>query len=132
MLTLVCVCFFFTSRCFFLKMRILYLSQRGHRPPTIARILQEEGMTSSRKGNYSELQYRSTRTIAWRPKSGRSIKVTEEVKRVVSSTVRFCAVLRVLASLATLCSPKETVTTLFKPYIRPIILKPQTVNKTER
>ena len=32
------------------KMRILYLTQEGHKPPTIAKILEEEGMKCSRRG----------------------------------------------------------------------------------
>ena len=70
-------------------MRILCLSQRGHNPPTVARMLQEEGMTSSRKGIANFLKrYRSTGTIARRPGSGRPSKVTEEVKRVVKEQMR--------------------------------------------
>ena len=70
-------------------MRILCLSQRGHRLPTISRMLQEEGMTSSRKGVANFLKrYRSTGTIALRPGSGRPTKVTEEVKRIVEERMR--------------------------------------------
>ena len=70
-------------------MRILYLSQEDHRPPTIAKILQEEGMSASRKGIANFLKrYRSTGTIARRPGSGRPTKVTEEVKRIVEEQMR--------------------------------------------
>ena len=71
------------------KMRILYLSQEGHRPPTIAKLLQEEGMSASRKGIANFLKrYRSTGTIARRPGSGRPTKVTAEVKAIVEEQMR--------------------------------------------
>ena len=32
------------------KLRILHLSSQGYKPPTIARMLEEEGMKASRRG----------------------------------------------------------------------------------
>jgi hypothetical protein len=43
------------------KLRILYLSLEGHKPPIIAKILEEEGMKASRKGIANFLKkYRET------------------------------------------------------------------------
>ena len=72
------------------KMRILYLTQEGHKPPTIAKILEEEeGMKCSRSGIAKFLKkYRETRTIARRPGSGRPTKITEEIKKIVEEQMR--------------------------------------------
>ena len=70
-------------------MRILYLSQEGHRPPTISKILEEEGMSASRRGIAKFLKlYKETGTIARRPGSGRPTKVTEAVKKVVEEQMK--------------------------------------------
>ena len=70
-------------------MRILYLSQGGLRPPTIAKLLQEEGMSASRKGIANFLnRYHSTWTIARYLGSGRPTKVTAEVKAIVKEQMR--------------------------------------------
>ncbi len=37
------------------KLLILYLSQQGHKPPTIAKILKEEGVRASRRKRYMQL-----------------------------------------------------------------------------
>ena len=71
------------------KLRILYLSFEGHKPPTIANILEEEGMKASRKGIANFLRrYNLTGTIARSPGSGRPSKVTEEIKRIVEEQMR--------------------------------------------
>ena len=62
---------------YYKKMRILYLSREGRKPPTIAKILKEEGMSASRKGIANFLKrYEETGTIARLPGSGRPSKVT--------------------------------------------------------
>ena len=71
------------------KMRILYLSQEGYKPPTIASILDKEGMRSSRRGIAKFLKrYSAIGTIKRKPGSGRPSKVTEEVKRIVEEQMR--------------------------------------------
>lgn len=67
----------------------VYLSFEGHKPPKIARMLQEEGMKASRKGIANFLKrYKKTGTIARRPGSGRPSKLTEEIKRIVDEQMR--------------------------------------------
>ena len=62
--------------------------ERPQTPYYISRMLQEEGMTSSRKGVANVLKrYRSTETIARRPGSGRLTKMTED-KRIVEEQMR--------------------------------------------
>ena len=71
------------------KMRILYFSREGHKPPTIVKILAEEGMTASRRGVAKFLtRYGQTGTIARLPGSGRPTKVTQEVKSIVERQMR--------------------------------------------
>lgn len=71
------------------KIRIVYLSQKGYKPPTISNILRQEGMNTSRRGIAKFLKwYQSTGTIARRPGSGWSTKVTEEVKKVVEEQMQ--------------------------------------------
>ena len=71
------------------KMRILCLNQEGHKPPTIAMILQEEGMRASRRGiSYFLKRYRSTGTIARKPGSGRPTKIVDLVKDAVEEQMR--------------------------------------------
>ena len=71
------------------KMRILYLSWEGHRPPTIAKILAEEGMRASRRGIAKFLKkYALTGTIARKPGSGRPSKVTQDIKDIVEEQMR--------------------------------------------
>ena len=70
-------------------MRILYLHREGRNPPTIAKILREEGMKASRKGIANFIKrYKETDTIARRPGSGRPSKVTQEVKTIVEEQMR--------------------------------------------
>ena len=70
-------------------MRILILRRKGHNPPTIAKVLREEGMQASRKGIAQFLKkYVETGTIARRPRSGRPSKVTQEIKTIVEAQMR--------------------------------------------
>lgn len=70
-------------------MRILYLSMQGYKPPTISRILEEEGMKASRRGiAYFLKRYTETGTIARLPGSGRPSVVTEEIKAIVEQQMR--------------------------------------------
>ncbi len=71
------------------KQRILYLRFQGYKPPTIARMLKEEGMVASRRGIAKFLKrYTETSTIARRPGSGRPSKITAEVKQIVEEQMR--------------------------------------------
>ena len=71
------------------KLRILYLSSQGYKPPTIARMLEEEGMKASRRGIGKFLKvFKETGTIARRQGSGRPSKITGEVKNIVEEQMR--------------------------------------------
>lgn len=72
------------------KQRILYYNLQGFKVPTIAKLLQEEGMSAcSRRGIAKFLKrYRETGTIARRPGSGPPSKITAEVKRIVEERMR--------------------------------------------
>ena len=60
------------------------MSHEGHRPPTIAKVLREEGMSASRKGIANFLKrYHDTGTIARRSGSERPTKITAEVNAIV-------------------------------------------------
>ena len=73
---------------YYKKMRILYLSQNCHKPPTIGKILQE-GMRASRQGISKFLKlYRTTGTISRHVGSDRPSKVTEEIKKIVEEQMR--------------------------------------------
>ena len=71
------------------KLRILYLSSQGYKPPTIARMLEEEGMKASRRGIGKFLKvFKETGTIARQQGSGRPSKITGEVKNIVEEQMR--------------------------------------------
>ena len=66
-----------------------YLHRQGHRPLAISRILQDEGMTASKRGIAKFLKrYRETGTIARLPGSGRPSKITAEIKQIVDEQMR--------------------------------------------
>ncbi len=66
------------------KMRILYLNCQGNKSSTIAKILEEEGMSASRRGISKFLNhFRLYNTISRKPGSSRPSKITEEVKKIV-------------------------------------------------
>lgn len=66
------------------KQRILFFYFRGCRSPTIAKLLEDEGIFVSRRGVAKFIiRYLATGSIARRPGSGRRTKITEDVKRIV-------------------------------------------------
>ena len=70
---------------FYKKQRILYLHRKGFRPPTIQKILEKEGLTSTRIGIYKLLEcFKNTGCIT----TGRPSKVTEEIKQIVEEQMR--------------------------------------------
>lgn len=70
------------------KLRILLLHQEGYKPPTIVKILEEEGMRASKRGIAKLKKYKDTRTIARHPGSGRPSKVTNEAKKIIEEQMR--------------------------------------------
>ena len=71
------------------KQRILCLYFGGYKPPTIAKLLREEGMQASRRGVDKFIQrYRQTGTIARKPGSGCPSKITSEIKAIVDEQMR--------------------------------------------
>ena len=69
--------------------RIVYYFNKGFKPPTISRLLREEGMQASRRGIGKFLQkYLETGTIGRRPGSGRPTKITVEIKAIVEEQMR--------------------------------------------
>lgn len=71
------------------KKRILFYKSKGHRAPTITKLLEKEGIVVSRRGVDAFLdRVEQTGTIARRPGSGRPSKLSGEVKRIVEGTMR--------------------------------------------
>ena len=71
------------------RQRIVYYYNKGYKPPTISRLLGEEGMRASRKGIGKLIpKYLETGTIRRRPGSGRPTKVTAEFKAIVEEQMR--------------------------------------------
>ena len=71
------------------KQRILFLYFGGYKPPTIAKLLWEEGMQASRRGKDKFIQrYRQTGTIARKPGSRHLSKITSEIKAIVDKQMR--------------------------------------------
>ena len=71
------------------KQRIVYLSSKGFKAPTIAKILQEEGILVSRFGIHKFLQrFEESGCLMRKPGSGRPSKITMEVKRLVEEQMR--------------------------------------------
>ena len=69
--------------------RILYHSLRGHRPPTISRLLRQEDLKASRVGIAKVLKkYRETGCVGRRYGSGRPSKITTEIKAIVNEQMR--------------------------------------------
>ena len=71
------------------KKRILFYSSKGQRAPTIAKLLEKEGIVVSRRGVDAFLnRVQQTGTIARRSGSGRPSKRTEEAKQIVQACMR--------------------------------------------
>ena len=70
--------------------RILQLYSNGLKAPTIAKVLQQEGMTCSRYGILKFLKrFKETGSIQRRPGSGRPTKITAEIKAIVEQQMQF-------------------------------------------
>ena len=68
----------------YVKQRIVALRDEGHKAPTIAIKLREEGTHVSRVGVHKFLRvYETTHTIQRRSGSGRPSKITPEIKALV-------------------------------------------------
>jgi len=71
------------------KLRILYYLHQGKRPPTIALLLQKEGIEATRKGVAGfEKRFLATGTIARCQGSGRKTVITDEIQQVVETQMR--------------------------------------------
>ncbi len=71
------------------KQRILFFHFQGIRPPTIAKLIREEGMLASRRGIAKFIErYRVTGSIGRKPGSGRPTKITEEIKAIVEEQMQ--------------------------------------------
>ena len=70
------------------KRRILFYHAKGRCAPTIAKLLEEEGIVVSRRGMDAFLvRVQQTRDIARRPGRGRPSMRTDEVKEVVETAM---------------------------------------------
>ena len=73
----------------YVKQRILYHYLKGHKAPTIAKLLQEEDLKASRVGIAKFLKhYEDSGAIARKPGSGRPTKVTADIKRIVEEQMQ--------------------------------------------
>ena len=71
------------------KRRIVFYHAKGHHAPTIAKLLEAEGITVSRRGVSDFLvRVEQTGDIARRPGSGRPSKQTEDVKAIIEGAMR--------------------------------------------
>ena len=71
------------------RQRILHHYLQGHKAPTIAKLLREEGLKASRVGISKFLiKYRETGSIGRKQGSCRPSIITEEVKKVVEEQMR--------------------------------------------
>ncbi len=71
------------------KQRMVYFYLQGHRPPTITKLLQQEGLQASRRGVAKFLKrYRETGTIDRKAGSGRPSKITAEIRALVEEQMR--------------------------------------------
>ena len=73
----------------YLKQRILYFYLKGHRAPTIRKLLLEENIKASRVGIASFLKkFEETGCLTRRPGSGRPSKATAEIKEIMEQQMR--------------------------------------------
>ena len=87
------------------KERIVFLYSQGFKPPTIRKILSEEGMFATREGIHKFLlNFTETGCLLRRPGSGRPSKITAAIKRIVEHQMRLddettaCQLHKLLAS----------------------------------
>ena len=71
------------------RQRIVFFHNQGHKALTISRLLRVEGLSTSRKWIDKFLtKFKQTGSIGWRPGTGRSSKITAEVKAIVEEKMR--------------------------------------------
>ena len=64
--------------------RILYYHRQGHKPPAIAKLLQEESLKCTRMGIYKFIKkYEKFGTFSVVPGAGRPTLITSEIKQLV-------------------------------------------------
>ena len=68
------------------KQRIVYYLHQGHRSPTIADLINDEGISVTRQGVAKFIKrFLAMGTIARRPGSGRKTKINDEIKDLVEA-----------------------------------------------
>lgn len=71
------------------RQRILHYYSRGYKPPTVSRLLREEGLSASRRGiDKFLLKFQQTGSIGRRPGSGRPSKFTTEMEAIVEEQMQ--------------------------------------------
>ena len=78
----------FSNYIIYTKKRIVYLNAR-HKAPMISKLLKEEGIQASRRGILKLIKrYEASGTIQRLPGSGRTSKITGEIKEIVEQQMR--------------------------------------------
>ena len=73
----------------FTKQRIVYYLHQGHCSPTIADLINDEGISVTCQGVAKFIKrFLATGTIAWKPGSGRKTKISDEIKDMVEAQMR--------------------------------------------
>ena len=71
------------------KERIIYLYNQGFKPPTIKKLIAQEGMHATREGIHKFLvKFNETGCLVRRPGSGHPSKMTLEIKNLVEQQMR--------------------------------------------
>ena len=71
------------------KERIIYLCNQGFKPPTIQKLIAQEGMHATREGIHKFLvKFNETGCLVRRPGSGRPSKMRLEIKNLVEQQMR--------------------------------------------
>ena len=71
------------------KERIIYLYNQGFKPPTIKKLIAQEGMLATREGIHKFLvKFTETGCLVRLPGSGRPSKMTLEIKNLVEQQMR--------------------------------------------